>query len=140
MGCQQADQFRCVIEDEASAVLARMPEQAVIVFATPVYFMGFSAQMKLLIDRMFSLFKIRADGYSIAPGLDTTSLALIASAGGDEESGLKLVEENMRAIAAFIKQVPTCLLFPSAPLDIGALTSDRVAEARAVAFGKELVQ
>jgi len=69
MSCQNSDTFRCVIGDDASEVIARIPEQDVLVFATPVYFMGFSAQLKLVIDRMFSLFKIHPESIDYAPSL-----------------------------------------------------------------------
>lgn len=140
MGCQKSDQFRCVIEDEASTILARMPEQDVLVFATPVYFMGFSAQIKLILDRMFSLFKIKGDGYRIAPGLEKTSFALIASGSGDENGGLKLVEENMNAIADFIKKESKSFLVPLAPMETGAIDSNPGLKAKAVEFGAELTK
>lgn len=138
MGCQKTGEYRCVIDDEAAPVLARIPEQDVLVFATPVYFMGFSAQIKLLIDRMFSLVKIKGDDYTLAPGFAEIDYALIASGGGREEDGLNLVEENMKAIADFAKKSSRSLLVPFAPLEPGAIASNEELREKAMAFGAEL--
>ncbi len=35
MGCQKSEQYRCVIKDEATSVVARIPEQDVVVFCLP---------------------------------------------------------------------------------------------------------
>lgn len=138
MACQKMEQYRCVIDDEATPVLARIPEKDVLVFATPVYFMGFSAQTKLLMDRMFSLVKIKGEDYTLAPGYAEIDYALIASGGGRMEDGLNLVEENMKAIAAFAKKTAKSLLVPFAPLEPGAIASNEELRKKAMAFGEEL--
>lgn len=140
MGCQRSEEYRCVIDDEASAVLARIPGKDVLVFATPVYFMGFSAQTKLLMDRIFSLVKIKGEDFTLAPGYDEIDYALIASGGGGIEDGLNLVEETMKAIAAFGKKSPKSLLVPRAPFEEGAIASNEELRERATAFGAELAE
>ncbi|MFA7653123.1 MAG: flavodoxin family protein, partial [Candidatus Omnitrophota bacterium] len=55
--CQKIAKYECVIDDEAKPVLARMALVDVIVMATPLYFYAASAQLKLVMDRMFSLYK-----------------------------------------------------------------------------------
>ena len=48
-------------------MLARIPEADAVVFATPTYFFGPTAQLKLLLDRMYSLWKFQADGAKCCP-------------------------------------------------------------------------
>lgn len=139
MGCQQSEEFHCVIKDEASPVIARMPEQDVLVFATPVYFMGFSAQLKLVLDRMFSLFKIRGEEVEMAPSLKETSFALIVTAGGKEDEGMQLTVQNMEIIAGFIGQPLKKFQVPRAPLEAGKLAENGEMRAKAIDFGKSLV-
>ncbi len=57
MGCQKPEKFECTVDDEIKPVLARIPDMDVLVFATPTYFLGPTAQMKLVMDRMYSLIK-----------------------------------------------------------------------------------
>lgn len=42
---------KCVIQDDMSAIMDKMVDADVLVFATPIYFYNMSAQMKTLIDR-----------------------------------------------------------------------------------------
>lgn len=140
MACQKSDQFCCVLDDEATPVLARMPEHDVLVFATPVYFMGFTAQIKVLMDRMFSLVKISLPEHRISHPFKHTSFALIATAGGDLGSGLALCETTLKAIAGFFGKPCKSLLIPFAPGAPGELAKNRDVEAKARAFGAELAR
>ncbi len=49
MVCQKTG--RCVRKDDMEEILKKMIEADILVFGTPVYFYGMSAQMKTLIDR-----------------------------------------------------------------------------------------
>ena len=55
--CQSSKKYECVIPDDATPLLARMPDKDVIVMASPLYFYGASAQLKAVFDRFFSLYK-----------------------------------------------------------------------------------
>lgn len=59
LGCYQCqgspDSIDCVQNDDADAILQQMVNSDGILFASPVYFWGMSAQLKTLIDRSFSL-------------------------------------------------------------------------------------
>ncbi len=66
--------FRCVIEDEMNDLCQAFRESDAICFATPVYWWGFSAQLKLFIDRLYQLKLDDFKGkrlYVIATGEDT---------------------------------------------------------------------
>lgn len=139
-GCQKSDAYRCVVKDETSALVCRMLDQDIVVFATPVYFGSFSAQMKRLIDRMYCLIKARGGTYSIAPELKRVSLAFIATAGGDENWGLGSASAHMRGIAAGLGKGIEELLLPFCPAESGELAKDPEVEARARTFGQKLAR
>lgn len=54
MACQKLG--RCVIDDDANAISAKMEKADVIAFATPIYYYEMSGQMKTLLDRANWLF------------------------------------------------------------------------------------
>ncbi len=141
MACRESDAFRCAVKDEASDVIARMPEKDVVVLATPIYFWGLSAQTKHIVDRMFSLVKAASGAYELAPGLKSTRLAFIATAGGGADWGLKLAEETVKAIAGFRgggRSGFRSLLVPKAHSEQGVRESNTALRERARAFGEEL--
>jgi len=105
--CQKNDKYECVINDDIKGVLKEMKKADVIVFATPLYFYGPSAQLKLVIDRMFSLYKL--DGTSPMNG---KAMGLILSA--YEDIGLKAVEESFKLIADYSQMSFSSLLVPDA--------------------------
>ena len=138
-GCQKSDDFKCVIKDDAADILARMHEQEVIVFASPVYFMGVTAQLKLLFDRMFSLVKICSDG-TFKHCLQKPKFGLIATAGGDENSGLNLTIENIKAATEFYGKNLEVFSLPLAPMNPEDLLSNSALKEKTLNFGKKLVE
>lgn len=141
MACRGSDAYRCAVDDEASPIIARVPEQDVLVLATPIYFWGLSAQIKHFIDRMFSLAKVRARGYEFAPGLSDTRIAFVATAGGSLDWGLSLAEANVRAMADFFgggARSFRSLLVPAAHSENGVRESNAALKERARSFGAEL--
>ena len=124
MGCQKSEKFECVIDDEAAVVLRRIGEADVVVFATPVYFFGPTAQLKLLMDRMFSLVKIDPADGSVRHAKDDLAYALVATAGGGMNDGLSLVEQTFDTLAAFTGGSLAKLLVPNAPQNPAETASD----------------
>ncbi len=59
LGCgkckEKPDEIACVQKDDATDILRSMISSDVVLFASPIYFWGFSAQLKVLIDRAYSL-------------------------------------------------------------------------------------
>lgn len=49
------DTSECAIEDDMQKVYSKLIEADGIIFGTPVYFWGMTAQLKTVIDRMFAL-------------------------------------------------------------------------------------
>ena len=58
LGCgkcrETPDDIACVQEDDANTIMMQMIAADSILFASPVYFWGFSAQLKALIDRGYA--------------------------------------------------------------------------------------
>ena len=59
LGCakcrENPDEIGCVQNDDAVDIMEQMISSEVVLFASPIYFWGFSAQIKALIDRGYSL-------------------------------------------------------------------------------------
>jgi multimeric flavodoxin WrbA len=59
LGCAKCreypDEIACVQKDDAIDIMERMISSDVVLLASPIYFWGFSAQIKTLIDRGYSL-------------------------------------------------------------------------------------
>lgn len=138
MGCQESDDYRCIIKDEASEIIARVPDQDIVVFASPVFFFNFNAQTKLIMDRMYSLIKFRNG--QIIHRLNNTEFALIGTAGGDIGSGLDILEATMKKITGFFGKIPKCLLVPNTPHELGEIAMNIELKEKAVAFGAELAK
>lgn len=54
LACQNTQ--KCVIADDAQAIVAKMHDADVIVFATPIYYYEMSGQLKTLLDRANPLY------------------------------------------------------------------------------------
>lgn len=54
LACQQTQ--RCVIEDDAPAIVEKMHDADVIAFATPIYYYEMCGQLKTLLDRANPLY------------------------------------------------------------------------------------
>ncbi|MBN1437024.1 MAG: flavodoxin family protein [Sedimentisphaerales bacterium] len=140
MACQQSHEFRCVIDDQASPLIASLPEYDVIVTASPIYYMGLNAQAKLFLDRTFSLIKINLETGEITPAsTKPITQALIATAGGGiDDSGIKLAEQTCQSCAAFTGAKFLSLLVPNAPMFPGEIESNTKIKTQAQQFGKKL--
>lgn len=55
-GKEISDAIGCVQEDYAPVILEKMVSAQLVIFASPLYFWGFTAQLKALIDRTYSLY------------------------------------------------------------------------------------
>ena len=131
--CQKIDKYECIIEDEAKPVLARMAGVDVIVMATPLYFFGASAQLKLVFDRMFSLYKWDNQSGTMETPLKGKTFVLIASA--YEDVGLDALEKPFALTAEYTGMKFRSLLVPNAGVS-GEIRNKPVIRKKAVALGK----
>jgi len=137
-GCQESEDYRCIIQDEASDIIATIPEYDVLVFATPIYFFGLSAQIKLMMDRMYSLFKFKDN--EIVHNLHNTKLALIATAAGDVGSGLDMADLTIKKLSGLLGHKHKSLLLPYIPVHADQTATDLELKERAINFGAELAR
>ena len=133
--CQKSDKYECVIDDEAKPVLAKMAKADVIVMATPLYFYGPSAQLKLIFDRMFSLFKWDNKTDTMKTPLKGKTFVLIASA--YEDIGLDSLERPFSLTAEYTSMKFKSLLIPNAG-ESGDIKDKTNIKERAIALGKKV--
>jgi multimeric flavodoxin WrbA len=138
MGCQGSEEFLCTIEDEAQPVIARIPEVDVLVMATPVYWFGPTAQLKLFMDRMFSLVKEGENEGEYTHELGGKTMALISTAGGEIDGGLSIVNEMFHTAAQFLDMNYDSLLIPSSPSNPEEMVDNLALREEAEAFGRKL--
>ena len=131
--CQKIEPYECVIDDEAKPVLARILKADTIVMATPLYFFGPSAQLKLLFDRFFSFYKWDNVTDTMKSPLRGKMFILIASA--YEDVGLKELEAPFRITAAYTGMKFKSLLVPNAGIS-GEVENKKGIREKAIAFGK----
>lgn len=80
---------QCVQNDDANEVIDKIINSDVFVFATPIYFYSLSAQLKILIDRMF------AREYEIRESKNRKQAYLILT------SGTKDIEQTVGTVESF---------------------------------------
>ena len=115
--CQKIDKYECVIDDGARPVLAKMLDADAIVFATPLYFFSASAQLKIIIDRMFSLYKWDNEKDTVETPLKGKTLVLLASA--YEDIGLDALEKPFKLTADYTGMKYASLLVADAGVSGG---------------------
>ncbi|MGD0281210.1 MAG: flavodoxin family protein [Dissulfurispiraceae bacterium] len=138
MGCQKSEKYECAVDDEVKPVLAKIPDVDVLVFATPTYFFGPSAQMKLVIDRMYSLIKFDPAKGQYVHNLGHLKWGLICTGGGDINPGLSLVEQTFKTVAGFIGAECNSLLVPNASMFNDDIKQDRKLREKSLSFGRTL--
>jgi multimeric flavodoxin WrbA len=133
--CQKREKYECAIDDEARPVLARMAEVDVIVMATPLYFFSASAQLKHIIDRMFSLYKWDNKANTMQTPLRGKTLVLLASA--FENIGLDVLEKSFVLTADYSDMKFLSLLVPNAR-ESGEIQKLSGIREKALALGKKV--
>jgi multimeric flavodoxin WrbA len=89
-----------------------MTRADVIVMATPLYFFAASAQLKVVIDRMFCLYKWDNEADTFTSPLKGKTLVLLASA--YEDVGLDALEKPFSLTARYTGMKYRKLLVPNA--------------------------
>jgi multimeric flavodoxin WrbA len=110
--CQKNKEYGCVIKDDASEVISKMAAADVVVMATPLYFFAMSAQLKIIVDRMFALYKWNNEADTMETAMKGKTLVLLASA--YEDVGLKELEYPFKQTANYSGMRYTSLLVPNA--------------------------
>lgn len=135
--CHQSDEFLCAVGDQLAQTVAALIQYDVIAIATPTYWMSYTAQLKMLIDRMGSLMKFTDTGNILTP-LAGKVMAMMATGNGGMENNLSLLERQWKSVADMLScQFHSCM-FPNTPVTGGALKNDAFALRKAEAFGQLL--
>ncbi len=134
--CQKTEKYGCVIDDDASTVIEKMIHAQIIVMATPLYFFSASAQLKIIFDRMFSLYKWDNDKGTMQTVLQGKTFALIASA--FENIGLDALEKPFSLTADYSGMRFESLLIPDAGIS-GEIKNNACIRERAIEFGKSII-
>lgn len=135
--CQQIKEYKCVIDDDISAALAKVPKADVIVMATPLYFFSASAQLKMVFDRMFSLYKWDNQAKTMETCLKGKTFVLIASA--FEDVGLDSLEKPFALTAEYSKMEFESLLVSNAGVS-GEIKNKPGIRQKAVALGSKVAK
>ena len=133
--CQKSDKFECFIDDEAKPILAKMANVDVIVMATPLYFFAASSQLKLIFDRMFSLYKWNNEAKTMKTPLRGKTFVLIASA--FEDIGLDALKEPFALTANYTGMKFESLLVPNAGVS-GDIRNKHGIRQKAIVLGKKV--
>jgi len=134
--CQNSDEYKCALNDEVAEKVATLPEYDVIVLVTPLYWWSYTAQLKIFIDRMFSLMKLSGEEHkSLMSG---KIMGLLATAGGPYENNLGLLETQWKNPADMLGCKFMSCLFPNTTPEEGSLISDPSAVEKAREFGRLL--
>jgi len=134
--CQQSDEFKCALNDEVAEKVSRLPEYDVIVLAAPIYWWSYPAQLKIFVDRMFSLSKYHGQNHKSR--LSDKTLGLLATAGGPLENNLEILEAQWKKPADMLGCSFMSCLFPNVTPEEGSLASDPSAVEKAKEFGRLL--
>lgn len=88
IGCRacQGNGGQCVQKDDMAAIFEKMKEADVIVYASPVYFYSFNAQMKAVMDRTFAIERVIKD----------KAAYLITTGAAPERAYMSLIAEHFR--------------------------------------------
>jgi len=136
MGCKSKEGYSCIIQDDIAKLAGRLPEYDVVILSSPVYFFSWTAQLKILIDRMFCLFRFENDKETTA--LENVQLGVIATAGGGMDDGLGLLDKSIDMIASIIKLPAKKFYVATAPEDVNQLLMNGELRDKALNFGAEL--
>ena len=119
----------CVIKDDAVEIAAKMHDEDVLVFATPIYYYSVSGQLKTMLDRANPLF---GTDYAF------TKAYLLATAAEDEP---ETVEGTVKAVQGWVDCFSRCQLvetvFAGGVNEVGEIIGHPALE-RAYQVGKEI--
>jgi multimeric flavodoxin WrbA len=140
MGCgkckEQTDAVGCVQKDDVPDILGKMINSQLVIFSSPLYFWGVSAQLKAVIDRTYSLYT-NANQPDHASLVDGQRQALITTGAGPYEDNA----EGM--VAAFGRMQKYHRAVNAGELYIGSCTTpdalDDSVRQQAVEFARKIV-
>ena len=133
LGCakcrEHVDEIACVQKDDAIDIMEKMISSDGVLYASPIYFWGFSAQIKALVDRCYSLvtnFK-NPEHKSLMQG---KRIGLLVTGGSAYEQNAEGLFAAFDRIARFLLAVKAGELFVgecSGPAELPEAVKDKAA-------------
>lgn len=90
--CHNSPEGKCIICDDMQDVYLRLLDSDLIIFATPVYWWNMSAQLKIVMDRIYAL--MPDENSSMLKGKQ--AIILMTYGGELPNSGPEIVEKSLR--------------------------------------------
>ena len=132
--CLGSASATCILDDDMMALYPRIEAADAIVFASPIYFFSFNAQLKAVLDRLYALGS--SESWDALAG---KRVGLIFTYGDPDplQSGVTNALSTFRDACRFLKmELVDCV--HAACGDEGAVRSDARALAAAEALGRRL--
>ena len=129
------DDVGCIQKDDAPEILNKMIESQLVIFASPLYFWGLSAQMKTIVDRTYSLYTgyHQPDHASLVAG---QKQALLVTGAGQFENNAEPV------FTAFSRLQKPHMAIPAGELYVAGCknpdTLDDTTRQQAINFAREI--
>lgn len=105
-----ADEPGCIQQDDALVLFDAMTAADLILYASPLYFWGFSAQLKLLIDRTYALYT-HAHTPKHQSLLEGKKAALVLVGAGKAENNTEGVFSAFERYHAYLKTIHAGSIF-----------------------------
>jgi len=86
----------CLVQDDMAQIYQAVNEAELLVLATPLYYFGFSAQIKTAIDRLFAI------NESLKGSGSVKRMMLLAVCGDEEVRAMDGLVENYRLICDYL--------------------------------------
>ncbi len=110
-GCKRNNNLKCVLKDEIAECIDIIPQYDIVLFASPIYFFGMTAQLKAVFDRFYALLK---QDYSTP--MSQQKFALFCTGGGSlEESGFRAIEHQLKSFTQFLSLPEPLTYFVECP-------------------------
>jgi multimeric flavodoxin WrbA len=101
-GCKRVkDKPGCSVRDGGNALFEQMLKSDLILFASPLFCWGVTAQIKAVFDRAYCLLKFNGNGYNSL--LKGKRLALLVTGGSEVKGNIDLAVPPFREFASFFK-------------------------------------
>ena len=137
--CQKVlDKVGCAIQDDMTALYDKMLAADLILFASPVFCWGLTAQLKAVFDRLYATFKFSQDPYVSL--LRDKRTALIVTAGGGKDEGADICEECYKKLFEFAGGDDCGALIAPSLKGPTETKADEKLLAQAVTFAKDLAK
>ena len=138
LGCgkckEKPDTIGCVQRDDVPEILEKMINSQLVIFSSPLYFWGFSSQIKTIIDRTYGLYTKEPEHTSLVDGQRQALIATGAGAYEDNAEGM---------IAAFGRMQKYHKAINAGELFVGSCTTpdalDDSVQQKAIEFARKIV-